>query len=72
MTDAYTAALAAINALSINRLASYDHAERLIREDARKILEAYHAAVVQAEGASFVLGDGAGEQEDYCKEYQYE
>ena len=42
---AYAAALAAINALSINRLASFDHAERLIREDVRKILDTYRAAV---------------------------
>ena len=45
MTTAYAAALAAINALSINRLASPDHADRLIREDVREILDAYRAAV---------------------------
>ena len=45
MTDAYAAALAAVNALSINRPASPDHADRLIREDVRKILDTYRAAV---------------------------
>lgn len=56
MTTAYTAALAAINALSINRLASHDHAERLIREDVRDILNAYRAAVEAP--CSHIRGNG--------------
>ena len=73
MTTAYAAALAATNALSINRLASPDHADRLIREDARKILDAYRAAVEapcphRREVGSVTWCELGEAPEDYVKE----